>query len=1225
MKFKNELLLLLLFIFLVNNNLNAQVCTSKILQTDTTVCMGSSLQLTVSINDSDNSCDTYPLSSTLQNALLGWYPFCGNTNDISHNGNNGFATGPLTYTADRYNNPNDAIQFTGAGESVRTNKIDRTTTNSFSYVVWINTQNVVMLPTQTINPASGFSVDLSTPCVIASVHGYNWSLNDLHTGAGLYIASNGVFVVEHAASIVATPLSWAGSLNGWHSVAVVYDNHLPKLYVDGNFIQNGLITPYTVHPSLACDSFYQAGIYPYLTAGFGKGFDPNTISVPFNNFKGVIDDIKVFNRALTQNEITELYAKDKSAILWSTGDTTKTIKVSPSNDTSYSVTVTNSLLGSCRDTVKISVKSCTAFSCDQTGIINNDTTVCSGTQFQLKAKNALSYQWYPGKGLSDSTIQNPIVKVDSNITYYLKSNSVAGNLVSNGDFEQGNTGFFTNYIYCNSGNCLFPLANDGYSVGTNANYFHNLFTGHDHTTGNGNFMIINGADPTKTVWRETINVAPNTTYAFGCWISTMIAINPAQIRFSINGVQLGPIYNAPGQVNVWNQFYITWNSASNTTATIEIVDVLNQSNGNDFGLDDIFFGQIESCLDSLKIGMSPAVTPSLSITGSANNICSGTNVTFTATPVNGGTVPVYQWRVNGVNAGTNNPSFNSNTLVNGDIVSCKLTSSAICVSTPVVTSNSITMKIGTSASPSISINNSANNICSGTLVTFTATALNGDTAPVYQWKVNGVNVGTNSSAFISNTLANGDIVSCVLTSNSSCASLDTTVSNTVVMVVNGTLPGSVNISASSTNICSGGSVAFVATSVNGGTTPIFQWKINGMNIGSNNPTFSSNTLINGDIVSCELTSNATCVSTVNTVSNKIIMTVNTPVTPSVKISPSGNDLCAGTPITFMATSVNGGSAPVYQWKVNGINSGTNSPGFTSKIFINGDIVSCELTSNIACVTTSVAVSNNVTMNVSASVTPLINITSSANTICTGTSVTFTATTLNPGNKPNYQWKVNEVNVGTNNSTYTNNNFANGDQIACILTPGSSTCYSGSVSSNLITISINSLPIINITPEDTIVIPGSQVNLNASVSGSINSYEWAPAGSLVNATTLSVITVRLDTTSDFIFTAITNNGCPVSKIITIKVFRKLYMPNAFTPNGDGLNDVFKISPDPSLSLNEFSIYDGWGNKIFSTQDIHKGWDGTYKGVKKDPGVYVYVINGTDNKGTVLMKGVFMLIR
>ncbi len=77
--------------------------------------------------------------------------------------------------------------------------------------------------------------------------------------------------------------------------------------------------------------------------------------------------------------------------------------------------------------------------------------------------------------------------------------SLAQNLVTNGDFTSGNTNFFTNYTYCNFNNCLNPLINNGYSIGTNLSFFHFAFQGQDHTTGFGNMMIFNGGIPTFTV------------------------------------------------------------------------------------------------------------------------------------------------------------------------------------------------------------------------------------------------------------------------------------------------------------------------------------------------------------------------------------------------------------------------------------------------------------------------------------------------------------------------------------------------------------------------------------------------------------------------------------------------------------------------------------------------------------------------------------------------------
>jgi uncharacterized protein (TIGR02145 family) len=242
-------------------------------------------------------------------------------------------------------------------------------------------------------------------------------------------------------------------------------------------------------------------------------------------------------------------------------------------------------------------------------ILTPDTTICQGTSLQLHSKSALSYQWSPAFNLSDPDSQNPVYTATASAKLYLQTQELAENLIPNGDFELGNTGFITTYTYCNTYNCLFPLADNGYSVGPDANFVHIGFSGHDNTTGTGNFMIINGAQPSLTVWKSTVPVIPNKDYAFGVWISTMAEISPAKIRFSINGVQLGPIYDAPATINQWERFYITWNSGSNTSATIEIVDVQPILYGNDFGLDDIFFGEIITCTDSLQVTATPCSTP----------------------------------------------------------------------------------------------------------------------------------------------------------------------------------------------------------------------------------------------------------------------------------------------------------------------------------------------------------------------------------------------------------------------------------------------------------------------------------------------------------------------------------------------------------------------------------------------------------------------------------------
>ena len=176
--------------------------------------------------------------------------------------------------------------------------------------------------------------------------------------------------------------------------------------------------------------------------------------------------------------------------------------------------------------------------------------------------------------------------------------------------------------------------------------------------------------------------------------------------------------------------------------------------------------------------------PSVVISASSNNVCLGELVTFTAVPTNGGTAPVYQWLLNGGNAGTNSATFSSNSLANGDVITCKMTVNALCIAPSDATSNSITMTVSQQVTPSVSITASGNNICAGTPVTFTATATNGGSSPVYQWLVNGSDAGTNSPIFNSSTLADGDIVSCLLMSSSGCAIPANTTSNSITMMVN---------------------------------------------------------------------------------------------------------------------------------------------------------------------------------------------------------------------------------------------------------------------------------------------------------------------------------------------------------------------------------------------------------------------------------------------------------
>ena len=187
---------------------------------------------------------------------------------------------------------------------------------------------------------------------------------------------------------------------------------------------------------------------------------------------------------------------------------------------------------------------------------------------------------------------------------------IAQELVVNGDFEAGNTGFFTEYTLA-TGFDLYPEGE--YAVGTDAHLYHDNFYGKDHTTPaqTGNFMMINGSSTLigspgrlRTIWQQTVNVLPNTDYYFSAWAMNLNPGSPARLQFEVNGVPVGTIADlntAPkptsqGQVNInnWVRFYSnpTWNSGVNTTAIIRIINLNTDPGGNDFGLDDISFGTL---------------------------------------------------------------------------------------------------------------------------------------------------------------------------------------------------------------------------------------------------------------------------------------------------------------------------------------------------------------------------------------------------------------------------------------------------------------------------------------------------------------------------------------------------------------------------------------------------------------------------------------------------------
>lgn len=177
-------------------------------------------------------------------------------------------------------------------------------------------------------------------------------------------------------------------------------------------------------------------------------------------------------------------------------------------------------------------------------------------------------------------------------------------LIVNGDFENSNTGFTSDYIQNQT-----SIWNEGtYAITPDVNIQH-PFLNSLGNGGTGSFMAVNGTGVANTeIWCQQVSVIPNTIYEFSAWVTSTSPNNPAVLQFSVNGNLLSVPFNASSVVNSWNQFFATWNSGSNTTVEICIVNQNTILSGNDFGIDDIsFFRQCDSTelTDTFNLNVLP--------------------------------------------------------------------------------------------------------------------------------------------------------------------------------------------------------------------------------------------------------------------------------------------------------------------------------------------------------------------------------------------------------------------------------------------------------------------------------------------------------------------------------------------------------------------------------------------------------------------------------------------
>jgi PKD repeat protein len=160
--------------------------------------------------------------------------------------------------------------------------------------------------------------------------------------------------------------------------------------------------------------------------------------------------------------------------------------------------------------------------------------------------------------------------------------------------------------------------------------------------------------------------------------------------------------------------------------------------------------------------------------------------------------------------------------------------------------------------------------------------------------------------------------------------------------------------------------------------------------------------------------------------------------------------------------------------------------------------------------------------------------------------------------------------------------------------------------------------------DTSIVVGQPLKLNGTGAPS---YEWTPSVGL-DQRNIANPTARLNDNASYILRGFTEEGCQAFDTINIKVFKTqpdIFVPNAFNPAGTK-NVTFRPIPVGISSLDYFRIYNRWGQLVFQTTEIGKGWDGRLAGKNQDAGTYVWMVSGKDYTGkTVVKRGSLVLLR
>jgi len=483
-------------------------------------------------------------------------------------------------------------------------------------------------------------------------------------------------------------------------------------------------------------------------------------------------------------------------------------------------------------------------------------------------------------------------------------------------------------------------------------------------------------------------------------------------------------------------------------------------------------------------------------------------------------------------------------------------------------SMAVTVSVNSTGGPALAIASQTNLLCSGGNSGVATISATGGTAPfTFSWSPSGGNAAT------ANGLAAGTYT-CTVKDASGCQQTQT---------VTITQPVVITASATSTAASCGTSNGTATASVSGGVGPYtYSWTPAGGNAATTSGIPAGN-------YNCAVTDANGCTMSVTA-------SVNNSGGPTLAISSQSNLLCNGGNSGVATISATGGTAPfTFSWSPSGGNSATANS-------LAAGTYTCTVTDAGGCVQIQM---------VTITQPSVLNLTTSSISSCSGHNGSATALASGGTGVFTYSWSP-----------------AGGTGLqATGLIPGTYTCFAtdanGCTKASTVTVLADTLPVVTVSPDVTISL-GSSTTLQGSGTGN---YLWMPDTGLSCSSCANPIAAPISTTTYCL--AITGfTGCRDSACVKVTVdltCGQAFVPNFFSPNGDGVNDLLCVYGSCIQELS-FSIYDRWGEKVFETTDPGFCWDGTFHGQNVNTAVFAYYLQATLRNGqTVTGKGNISLVR